>query len=176
MFLDWMASTPQWNFNSLESNPFTTTTPMTVNMANQLVAPSVMALTADYLALAAHVALHFSPIRSPQSRSDLPLLPPAPSTNDNSPSDEFMEQLKSFAYTGPGSTPNHSQLLTSITANSDDSEGPALGRARHKPVPSLRALRDNMIGNMNKENDLPVFAGKKGKKSKGKCSATSEAC
>ena len=91
MFPDWMASTPQWNFNGLESNPFAATAPMTVNMANQLVVPSVMALTADYLALAAHAALHFSPIRSPQSRSDLPLLPPAPSTNDNSPSDEFME-------------------------------------------------------------------------------------
>ena len=32
-----------------------------------------------------------------------------------------------------------------------------------------------MIGDMNKENDLPVFAGKEGKKSKGKCSAMSEA-
>ena len=32
-----------------------------------------------------------------------------------------------------------------------------------------------MIGDMNKENDLPVLAGKKGKKSKGKHPAVSEA-
>jgi len=59
--------------------------------------------------------------------------------------------------------------------NPADSEGSTLGHARCKPVPSLRVLRDNMIGDMNKENDLPVLGGKKGKKSKGKRPAASEA-
>ena len=178
MFPDWTVSTPQWNNNGLESNPFIGTSPTTVNMANQLVAPSSMVPTVEDLALATHWALDLpqvSPARSPQSRSNLPLLPPAPSTGDNSPSDLFMERLQSFVYTGPGSTPTRPQLPTSITQNSDDAEGCTLGRARHKPVPSLRVLRDNMIGDMNKENDLPVLAGKKGKKSKGKRPAASEA-
>ncbi|KIM54677.1 hypothetical protein SCLCIDRAFT_30907 [Scleroderma citrinum Foug A] len=177
MFLDWMASTPQWSNNCLESNPFIAAGPTTVNMASQLLASSGMAPTVDYLTLATQAALELpqlSPTRSPQSRNELPLLPPAPSTDPNSPSDVFMECLQSFMYTGPGSSPNRS-LLTSITQNFENCEGPALGRARRKPVPSLRVLRDNMIGDMNKENVLPVLAGKKGKKSKGKCSAASEA-
>ena len=178
MFPDWTAPTPQWDNNGLESNPFVAAGPTTVNSANQQVAPSGMTPTVDYLALAAHAALALpqrSPARSPQSRSDLPLLPPAPSADNYSPGDVFMERLQSFAYTGPGSTPNRPQLPTSITQNPADSEGSALGRARRKPVPSLRALRDNMIGDMNKENDLPVLGGKKGKKSKGKRPAASEA-
>ena len=95
MFVDWTASTPQWNNNSLVSNPFVAASPTTVNMANQLAAPSGMAPTVDNLALATtHWALglpQFSPARAPQLRSDLLLLSPAPSTDDNSPSDLFME-------------------------------------------------------------------------------------
>ena len=81
MFPDWTVLTPQWNNNSLESNPFIGTGPTTVNMANQLVAPSSMVPTVEDLALATHWALDLpqvSPARSPQSRSNLPLLPPAP--------------------------------------------------------------------------------------------------
>jgi len=124
MFPDWTAPTPQWDNNGLESNPFVAAGPTTVNSANQQVVPSGMTPTVDYLALAAHAALALpqcSPARSPQSRSNLPLLPPAPSADNYSPGDVFMEQLQSFAYTGPGSTPNCPQLPTSITQNPGDS-------------------------------------------------------
>ncbi|KIM60070.1 hypothetical protein SCLCIDRAFT_26860 [Scleroderma citrinum Foug A] len=114
MFLDWTASTPQWSNNCLESNPFVAAGPTTVNMASQLLASSGMAPTVDYLTLATQVALELpqlSPTRSPQSRNELPLLPPAPSTDPNSPSDVFMECLQSFAYTGPGHQENEKVLI-----------------------------------------------------------------
>jgi len=53
--------------------------------------------------------------------------------------------------------------------NSEEPEGTVLGKC--KPVPSLRAKRDNMIGNMDKENTLPSL--ERGKKSKGKRPAAS---
>jgi len=48
--------------------------------------------------------------------------------------------------------------------NSEVPEGLALGK--RKPVPSLRAHRDNKIGSLSKENSMPVAA--RGKKGKGK--------
>ncbi|KAI6146259.1 hypothetical protein BKA82DRAFT_4356660 [Pisolithus tinctorius] len=62
---------------------------------------------------------------------DLPLLPPAPS-DDSSP-------------------PPASKALGD----------PPLGRPKRKPVPSLRAQRDNMIGDADKENGLAVHRVKK---------------
>ena len=111
----------------------------------------------------------FPPAGSPQSRNNLPSLPPAPSTNDNSLSDTFTQHLQLFAYTGPGSTPNCSQL-SSIMQNSEDPEGTTLGKC--KPVPSLCAKRDNMIDNTDKENSLPSL--ERGKKLKGKRPAASD--
>ena len=37
-------------------------------------------------------------------------------------------------------------------------KSPPVGRGKRKPVPSLRAQRDNKIGDPSKENGLPVFA------------------
>ena len=164
MFLQqWqVSSTPQWNFNGLESNPFVTAGLTTFNMTTH----------PNYLAMATHSGVGlppFTPAGSPLSRNDLPSLPPAPLTNNNSLSDGFTQHLQLFAYTGPGSTPNHSQP-SSIVQNSEDPEGTALGK--RKPVPSLCAKRDNMIGNTDKENLLPSL--EQGKKSKGKCPAASD--
>ena len=61
----------------------------------------------------------------------LPVLPPAPSDTSVLPSD------------------------------SGEAEGPTLGRSKRKPIPSLRAQRDNLIGDVGKENSLPVRKGKK---------------
>jgi len=54
--------------------------------------------------------------------------------------------------------------------NSEEPEGTVLGKC--KPVPSLHAKRDNMIGNMDKENTLPSL--ERGKKLKGKRPAASD--
>ena len=157
-----VSSTPQWNFDGLESNPFVTAGLTTFNTATH----------PNYLAMATHSGVRlplFPPAGSPLSRNDLPSLPPAPLTNDDSLSDAFTQHLQLFAYTGPGSMPNCSQL-SSIVQNSKDPEGTALGKC--KPVPSLRAKRDNMIGNMDKENSLPSLEW--GKRLKGKCPAASD--
>ena len=37
-------------------------------------------------------------------------------------------------------------------------KSPPVGRGKRKPVPSLRAQRDNKIGDPSKENGLLVFA------------------
>ena len=87
-------STPQWNFSGLVSNPFVATN-LAANTANH---PAVLstgnAVCADaslhYFSMAAHYDAHnpavgLSPpslVPSPQSRSELPLLPPFPSDNN----------------------------------------------------------------------------------------------
>ena len=116
----------------------------------------------DYLAMTALTGLGiptFSPAVSP-SKSSLPLLPPPPLISDD-PSDDFTRRLQSFAYTGPGSSPSCPQQPIAQTS---EAPSPLLGK--RKPVPSLRAQRDNKIGDLSKENNEPVPA--RGKKGKGK--------
>jgi len=158
------STTPQWNFGGLGPDTFLsgnmTTTDTTTNFSSLVPPP-------DYSAMSVHTGLElptFSPAVSP-SKNSLPLLPPPPSIDDNSSSDDFTLCLQSFAYTGPGSMPNHPQQP--IVQYSEVPKGPLLGK--RKPVPSLHAQRDNNIGGLSKENSEPVPAwGKKGK-GKGKC-------
>jgi len=161
-----VSTTPQWNFGGLGSDTFFSGDMTTANTAtdfSSLVPPS------DYSAMSAHTGLGlptFSPAVSP-SKSSLPLLPPLPSIDYDSSGDDFTWHLQSFAYTGPGSTPNRPQQP--IAQYSEVPEGPLLGK--RKPVPSLHAQRDNKIGGLvSKENSEPVLVqGKKGKgKGKGK--------
>jgi len=160
----WQVSlTPQWNFDGLDSDPFVAGGLRTVNTATH----------PNYLAMATHSGVGLPalpPGGSPQSRNDLPSLPPVPSADDDSLSDALTQHLQSFAYTGPSSTPNHSWQPSSIMQNSEEPQGTVLGK--RKPVPSLRAKRDNMIGNTDKENTLPSL--ERGKKSKEKRPAASD--
>ena len=85
-------STPQWNFSGLVSDPFTATDPTAVNTANHNTAFSTgnTDTSLNYFSMAAHYEPHntavglspFSLASSPQSRNELPLLPPFPSDND----------------------------------------------------------------------------------------------
>jgi len=152
-----VSTTPQWNFSGLGSDTFFSGG-MTANTATNF-SPSSLVPPLDYSAMSAHIGHELpmpSPPVSPQSTNSLPLLPPPPSI------DNFTQRLQSFAYTGPGSTPNRPQQL--VVQNSEVPEGLALGK--RKPVPSLRAHRDNKIGSLSKENSMPVAA--RGKKGKGK--------
>ena len=154
-----VSTAPQWDFSGLGSNAFLSSDMTTVNAApnfSSLVPPP------DYSAMTALTGLGiptFSPVVSP-SKSSLPLLPPPPSTGDD-PTDDFTRRLQSFAYTGPGSSPSHPQQPI---AQNSEAPSPPLGK--RKPVPSLRAQRDNKIGGLSKENNEPVPA--RGKKGKGK--------
>jgi len=155
-----VSTTPQWDFSGLGSNAFLSSDMTTVNAApnfSSLVPPP------DYSAMTALTGLGiptFSPAVSP-SKSSLPLLPPPPSISDDL-SDDFTQRLQSFAYTGPGSSPSRPQQPIAQTS---EAPSPLLGK--RKPVPSLRAQRDNKIGDLSKENNEPVPA--RGKKGKGKC-------
>ena len=71
----------------------------------------------------------------------LPVLPPAPSDTGVLPSD------------------------------SGEAGGPTLGCSKRKPILSLRAQQDNLIGDVGKQNSLPV---QKGKKPTEKCSSALE--
>ena len=51
-------------------------------------------------------------------------------------------------------------------SDSGEPESPVAGHGKHMPVPSLRAQRDNMIGDRGKENSLLVFTEKRVNKSK----------
>ena len=53
-------------------------------------------------------------------------------------------------------------------SDSGDPESPVAGHGKCMPVPSLRAQRDNMIGDRGKENNLPVFTEKRLNKLKAK--------
>ena len=156
-----VSTTPQWNFSGLGSDPFLSGDMLSANTATNF---SSLVPPPDYPAMLAHTGPGlpiFSPVVSP-SKSSLPLLPLPPLINDESSNDDFTRRLQLFAYTGPGSMPNHPQQP--IVQNSEAPEGPLLGK--RKPVPSLRAQRDNKIGSLSKENNEPVPA--RGKKGKGK--------
>ena len=144
-----VSSTPQWNFNGLESNPFVTAGLTTFNMATH----------PNYLVMVTHSGVGlppFPPAGSPLSRNDLPSLPPAPLTNNDSLSDAFTQHLQSFAYTGPGSMPNRSQP-SSIVQNSEDPEGTALGK--HKPVPSLSFMcQERQYDRQHRQGELIAIA------------------
>lgn len=156
-----VATTPQWNFGGLGSDTFFAgdmATANTVTNFSNLVPPP------DFSAISAHTGLGlptFSPAVSP-SKGSLPLLPPPPSIDGDDSSGDFIQHLQSFAYTGPGSSPNRPQQPTAH--DSEASKSPLLGK--RKPVPSLRAQRDNKIGGLSKENGEPVPV--RGKKGKGK--------
>ncbi|KAL4076544.1 hypothetical protein V8B97DRAFT_1915460 [Scleroderma yunnanense] len=151
----WMVlTTSQWNYDGLNSDPSLATSLLTANTANHLSVPSIMdpSLACFDMTLPSEFGLPpLPPAGSLQSGSNLPLLPPADLANYDVLDD----------------------LLVFTTLNSKEPKGPALGCARHKPVLSLHAQRDNMIGNINKENSLPVK--KRVKKLKGKHTTVSEA-
>ena len=144
----------QWNYSDLgsaESDTFISTSLASVNN-NDLTVPSGVDSFADFV---------YSGFRIPslslggslQPRSNLPLLPPAPSADDISGSLQsnhlpVLPPVPSFGYNSPPH-PDH----------------PTLGCSRRKPVPSLRAHRDNMIG---KENGSSVSLEKVPNNPKGK--------
>ncbi|KAL4062635.1 hypothetical protein V8B97DRAFT_2012431 [Scleroderma yunnanense] len=149
-----VSTTSQWNYNGLNSNPFLATGLPTVNTINHLAMPSIMDPSLAYFDMtlpSKFVLPPLPPTGSLQSRSNLPSLPPVDSANYDALND----------------------LPVLTTLDFEEPSGPALGHARHKPVLSLHTQRDNMIGDINKKNSLPVE--KRVKKSKGKHTTVSEA-
>ena len=144
----------QWNYSDLgsaESDAFISASLASVNN-NDLTAPSGVDPFADF-AYSGFGIPSLSLGGSPQPRRNLPLLPPAPSADDSSGSPQsnhlpVLPPVPSFGYSSPP-CPDH----------------PTLGRSRRKPVPSLRAHRDNMIG---KENGSSVSLEKVPNNPKGK--------
>ena len=144
----------QWNYSNLgsaESDTFISASLASVNN-NNLTAPSGVDPFADFAYLGFGIP-SLSLGGSPQPRRNLPLLPPAPSADDSSGSPQsnhlsVLPPVPSFGYSSPPH-PDH----------------PTLGHSRHKPVPSLHAHRDNMIG---KENGSSVSLEKVPNNPKGK--------
>ena len=144
----------QWNYSDLgsaESDAFIAASLASVNN-NDLTAPSDVDPFADFVYSGIGLP-SLSLGGSPQPRSNLPLLPPAPSADDSSGSPQsnhlpVLPPVPSFGYNSPPRP-----------------DCPTLGRSRCKPVPSLRAHRDNMIG---KENGPSVSLEKVPNNPKGK--------
>ena len=144
----------QWNYSDLgsaDSDTFIATSLASVNN-NNLTMPSDVDPFADFVYSGIGLP-SLSLGRSPQPRSNLPLLPPAPLADDSSGSPQsnhlpVLPPVPSFGYNSPPRP-----------------DCPTLGRSRRKPVPPLCAHRDNMIG---KENGTSVSLEKVPNNPKGK--------
>lgn len=162
----------QWNnsgLGSAESGAFIDGSLASVN-GNHLIAPSGVDSLADYIMHSGIGLPSLSLGGSPQPRSNLPLLPPAPLVDNGSGSPQSRSHLPLLP---PVPSVDHNSLphgmlsLPSQSAHVDSEapDGPTLGRSRRKLIPSLRARRDNMIG---KENGSSVSSEKECNKLKGK--------
>ena len=133
---------PQWNFSNLELDAFLASNMTTVGTANYPAAVTGnVESSLDGFSMTGQYGSHIQAHAVHSPAPPLPVLPPAPSDTGVLPSD------------------------------SGEAGGPTLGRSKRKPIPSLRAQRDNLIGDVGKENSLPV---RKGKKPTEKCSSALE--
>ena len=159
-------STFPWNYDGLVSDPFLSTNMTSINFGN-----NPAELTADHSLLDFSTAVDYESYGSTYEVPALPsafspqnqllLLPPAPSDNDSSAFHGAFTLMWLSIHLS-----SYPLLWFSVRLDSAVFKSPPAGRGRRVPIPSLRAQRDNMIGDACKENGLPVFGGKK--KPKGK--------